>query len=365
MAGCSSWCHRGARWSKPAVQDLLRLHLEEGGQSTAASMPFASFPPCLSPCARYLCLISQSPVNGQPKALLLGYFEQLLKETELEIVPMSLPLSSSVSTLSLFFLSLCRKLGSQWLVSATSQTSLLKDGPSASDYPLLLPDSKLLPSVLRAQSWVSGSWKRLWRSSHTSYLPDGQNNGEHFETFFLLCFFTVFMCVAYACARAHVCVCAHMYASAHTDMKAGRPCRVTPYFPRQSLSLKLEPRIDNSGWKASPRNPPVSSCLSLLLTEQTHTARPSCMCALGTWPGLLMLAQQGLYPLSNLPRPGNMFVRFCLCSNWGNRKNFHFPWIFIIILFLLNINISLLLKSQTSTALWKFCSWEMGNFIKN
>lgn len=176
------------------------------GQSTAASMLFASFPPCLSPCARHLCLISQSPVNGQLKALLLGYFEQLLKEAELDIVPMSLPPPSSVSTLSLFFLSLCRKLGSQWLVSATSQTSLLEDGPSASDYPLLLPNSNLLPSVLRAQSWVSGSWKLLWRSSHTSYLPDEQNNGEHFETFFLLCFFTVFMCVAYACARAHVCV---------------------------------------------------------------------------------------------------------------------------------------------------------------
>lgn len=76
-------------------------------------MPFASFLPCLSPCARHLCLISQIAVKGQPKALLLGYFEQRLKEAELEIVPMSLPPPSSVSTLSLFFLSLCRKLGSQ------------------------------------------------------------------------------------------------------------------------------------------------------------------------------------------------------------------------------------------------------------
>lgn len=70
------------------------------GQSTAASMPFAGFLPCLSPCSRHLCLISQSPVNGQPKALLLGYSEQLLKEVELEIVPMSLPPPSNVCSFS-------------------------------------------------------------------------------------------------------------------------------------------------------------------------------------------------------------------------------------------------------------------------
>lgn len=167
-----------------------------------------------------------------------------------------------MSTLSLFFLSLCRKFVSQWLVSASSQTLLLEDGPSASDYPYcsLPPSYYRLFWGLRAGSQAADNCGEAL----TPYIyPKNRMMESILEFFSLLCFLTVYVCGIYS-AHGHVCV--HMYASAHTDMKAGCPWRVIPYFLRQSLSLKLEPRIGDSGWTASPRNPPVSSHLHLLPT---------------------------------------------------------------------------------------------------
>lgn len=134
------------------------------------------------------------------------------QEAELQIVPMSLPLPSK-STFSLFFLSLCSKFGPQWLVSANSQTSLLEDGPSVSDYPhcALTPSNFRLLWGLRAGS---GSWQLLWRSSHTLYLSDEQNNGEHFEIFlpslFLDCVYVCGICMCTcSCVSVHICMQVH------------------------------------------------------------------------------------------------------------------------------------------------------------
>lgn len=122
-----------------------------------------------------------------------------------------------MSALSLFFLSLCRKFVSQWLGSANSQTSLLEDGSSASDYRYcsLTPSYYRLFWGLRAGSQAAENCGEAL----TPYIyPKNRMMESIVEFFSLLCFLTVFMCVAYTvhmimCVCTYVCKCTHRYES--------------------------------------------------------------------------------------------------------------------------------------------------------
>lgn len=184
---------------------------------------------------------------------------------------------------------------------------------------------------LRAGSQAAGSF---CGEALTPYIyPKNRMVESILKFFFLLCFFTVFMCVASACA--HDRVCAHMYASAHTDMKAGCPWRVTPYFLRQNLSLKLE--LTN-WWDWLDGKPQESSCLQSSLPAADITDTHCQASHVRVHWGTDACAARSLSTQQSLPSRELVYLFVCLCGNWGNRKSFHSPWISIII-FLLNINI--------------------------